>query len=145
MYQFSLDWFILMFNKSIKLAEPKDSKEERFTELFNSFLKLLYVMVCRGLFEKDKLLYSLMLCLKCQEIEKEIKLPEVMALLTGLPGAAKEEKPPDSDWLTAVSWARINVLQTLGDAFDGFVGEFAANIKGWQAVFDSDEPNEEEW
>merc|ERR1719171_1183572 len=97
-----------MFSQSISMAEPKESKDERFAELFRSFLSLLFVMVCRGLFEKDKLLYSLMLCLKCQEIEKELKLNEVMALLTGLPGRAKEEKPPDSDWLTNVSWNRIN-------------------------------------
>ena len=59
-------------------------------------LRLLFIMVCRGLFEKDKLLYAVMLTLKCQEIEKELKLNEVMALLTGLPGPAKEEKPADS-------------------------------------------------
>eukprot|EP00913_Durusdinium_trenchii_P022198 g20858.t1 len=76
MYQFSLDWFIAMFNQSIRQAEPKESKEERFQELFNSFIQLLFIMVCRGLFEKDKLLYSVMLTLKCQEIEKELKLNE---------------------------------------------------------------------
>jgi len=68
-----------------------------------------------------------------------------MALLTGLPGALKEEKPPNSDWLTDVSWKRVNVLQTLGDVFDGFIGEFSANLPGWQAVFDSDDPMEAEW
>merc|ERR1719324_1859001 len=34
MYQFSLDWFIQMFNKSIERAEQKESKDERFAELF---------------------------------------------------------------------------------------------------------------
>eukprot|EP00931_Biecheleriopsis_adriatica_P052316 TRINITY_DN3041_c0_g1_i3.p1 TRINITY_DN3041_c0_g1~~TRINITY_DN3041_c0_g1_i3.p1 ORF type:complete len:5045 (+),score=1273.98 TRINITY_DN3041_c0_g1_i3:2025-15137(+) len=145
MYQFSLDWFILMFNQSIKEAEPKESKDERFAELFRSFIQLLFIMVCRGLFEKDKLLYAVMLCLKCQEMEKELRLNEVMALLTGLPGTAKEDKPPDSGWLTQVSWNRINILMTLGDVFDGFVGEFSANIKGWQEVFDSDTPAEIDW
>lgn len=145
MYQFSLDWFIAMFNQSIRMAEPKESKEERFVELFNSFIQLLFVMVCRGLFEKDKLLYSVMLTLKCQEMEKELKLNEVMALLTGLPGPAKEEKPADSGWLTMVSWNRINQLMSLGDVFDGFVGEFSANIKLWQEVFDSDTPADVEW
>merc|ERR1719183_544910 len=99
------------------MAEPQDTKEERFEELFQSFIQLLFRMVCRGLFEKDKLLYAVMLTLKCQEIEKELKLNEVMALLTGLPGSAKEEKPADSEWLTNVSWAKINALQTLGDVF----------------------------
>eukprot|EP00442_Polarella_glacialis_P024664 CAMPEP_0115137118 /NCGR_PEP_ID=MMETSP0227-20121206/56805_1 /TAXON_ID=89957 /ORGANISM="Polarella glacialis, Strain CCMP 1383" /LENGTH=5027 /DNA_ID=CAMNT_0002544335 /DNA_START=143 /DNA_END=15226 /DNA_ORIENTATION=+ len=145
MYQFSLDWFIIMFNQSINEAEAKDSKDERFTELFRSFIQLLFIMVCRGLFEKDKLLYAVMLCFKCQEIEKELKLTEVMALLCGLPGAAKEEKPADSAWLTMVSWNRINALQSQGDVFDGFIGEFSANIGGWQEVFDSDSPEEVEW
>ena len=44
----------------------------------------------------------MMLTLKCQEIEKELKLNEVMALLTGLPGPAKEEKPADSGRLADV-------------------------------------------
>jgi len=145
MYQFSLDWFIKMFNLGIDLAEEKESKEERFVELFRSFIQLLFIMVSRSLFEKDKLLYSVMLTLKCQEMEKELKLPEVMALLTGLPGHVKEEKPPDSGWLTHVSWARVNALQSLGDAFDGFIGEFSANLGGWKAVFDSDDVDAVEW
>jgi len=145
MYQFSLDWFIAMFNLSIQKAEAKESKDERFAELFRSFIQLLFIMVCRGLFEKDKLLYAVMLCFKCQEMEKELKLNEVMALLTGLPGLAKEEKPANSDWLTVVSWNRINALQGLGDVFDGFIGEFSTQIAGWQAVFDCDDPMEAEW
>merc|ERR1719271_86981 len=145
MYQFSLDWFIKMFNVAIDRAEDKESKEERFAELFRSFISLLFVMVSRSLFEKDKMLYSIMLCLKCQEMEKELKLPEVMALLTGLPGHAKEEKPPDSQWLTQVSWTRIGVLQSLGDVFDGFSGEFTANLAGWKEVFNADDCFEVEW
>jgi dynein heavy chain len=145
MYQFSLDWFIKMFNLAIDRAEDKESKDERFAELFRSFIQLLFIMVSRSLFEKDKMLYSIMLCLKCQEMEKELKLPEVMALLTGLPGHVKEEKPPDSQWLTQVSWAKINALQLLGDVFDGFTGEFAGNLAGWKAVFDSDDVDAVEW
>jgi len=145
MYQFSLDWFIIMFNKSIDMAEAKDSKDERFAELFRSFISLLFVMVCRGLFEKDKLLYAVMLTFKCQEMEKELKLNEVMALLTGLPGAVKEDKPANTDWLTDVSWKRVNVLQTMGDVFDGFIGEFSSQLPGWQSVFDADDPMEADW
>jgi len=43
-----------------------------------------------------------------------------------------------SGWLTVVSWNRINQLMSLGDVFDGFVGEFSANIKQWQAVAHDD-------
>merc|ERR1719271_1440957 len=51
-YQFSLDWFIKMFIQSIAMAEAKDNKEDRFAELFRSFIQLLFLMVCRSLFEK---------------------------------------------------------------------------------------------
>merc|ERR1719387_1333366 len=71
MYQFSLDWFIKMFKLSIERAEG-------FAALFDSFIKILFIMVNRSLFEKDKLLYAVMLCFKCQEIEHELKLPEVL-------------------------------------------------------------------
>merc|ERR1719453_1832054 len=145
MYQFSLDWFISMFNKSIDMAEAKDNKEDRFAELFRSFIQLLFLMVCRSLFEKDKLLYSFMLCMKCQETDGELKLNETMALLTGIPGTSQEEKPEGSDWMTKVSWNRIVMLQQLGDVFDGFAGDFATNIAGWQAVFDSDNPKDVDW
>jgi len=145
MYQFSLDWFIKMFNISIDRAEEKDSKDERFKELFRSCNELFFTMCSRSLFEKDKLLYSIMITFKCQEIERELKLPEVMALLTCLPGVAKEEKPPDSAWLTQVSWNRMFSLHALGDVFDGFPGEVAANLSGWKDVFDSDDVFAVDW
>ena len=53
-------------------------------------------MVCRSLFEKDKLLFSTMPILKCEETDKELNLVQVMALLTGLPGTASEEKPAEA-------------------------------------------------
>ena len=54
-------WFIWMFVLSIGKAEKRGTKEERFAELFRSFLSLLFIRVSRSL-----LLYSFMLCLKCK-------------------------------------------------------------------------------
>jgi len=41
MYQFSLDWFILQFAEAIRRAEKGDSRDERFENLFDSFISLL--------------------------------------------------------------------------------------------------------
>merc|ERR1719399_1223172 len=38
MYQFSLDWFILQFASAIERAEKGDSRDERFENLFNSYI-----------------------------------------------------------------------------------------------------------
>lgn len=80
---------------------------------------MLYNMVCRSLFAKDKLLYSFMLCLKCQETDKELNLVQLMLLLTGVGGAATEPRPEDSEWMTDVTWNRVGVLATIGDVFSG--------------------------
>ncbi|CAD7961252.1 unnamed protein product [Amoebophrya sp. A25] len=147
MYEFSLDWFVVQFNTSIDMAEAKESKDDRLQELFRSCLARLYDMVCRSLFAKDKLLYSLMLCLKCMETDKELNLGQLTMLLTCVPGGATDPKPENSDWLTDVSWARVNTLTTLGDVFEGFMADFAGNLDGWKAVFDSEDPMaaEVEW
>jgi hypothetical protein len=100
MYQFSLDWFILQFAVAIEKAESADSRDERFENLFNSYIGLLYDLVCRSLFGAHKLLYSLLLTFKVQETDKELDSVAMLALLTGLPGNHPEEKPENSDWLT---------------------------------------------
>merc|ERR1719161_737353 len=145
MYQFSLDWFILQFASAIERAEKGDSRDERFENLFDSFISLLYDLVCMSLFAAHKLLYSLLLTFKVQEIDKELDAAGMLALLTGLPGSHPEEKPGDSDWLTDVSWVRVKNLQKLGGTFEGFIEEFKAQINGWKAIFDSDTPMEDEW
>merc|ERR1719506_3588673 len=145
MYQFSLDWFILQFASAISRAEKGDSRDERFENLFDSFISLLYDLVCMSLFAAHKLLYSVLLTFKVQEIDKELDATGMLALLTGLPGSHPEEKPGDSDWLTDVSWVRVKNLQKLGGSFEGFIEEFKAQINGWKAIFDSDTPMEDEW
>ena len=96
-------WFIQMFVLSIDKAKRKETKEERFAELFRTFLSLLFIMISRSLFEAYKPLYSVMLCLKCQDTERDLKLSEITAWTTGLLGFAKDEKPEKTEWLSQVS------------------------------------------
>jgi dynein heavy chain len=145
MYQFSLDWFILQFAVAIERAESAESRDERFENLFQSYIALLYDLVCRSLFGEHKLLYSILLTFKVQEIDKELDPAAMLALLTGLPGSHPEEKPENSDWLTPVSWLRIKNLQKLGGSFDGFIDEFKSTVNDWQHVFDHENPLEIDW
>ena len=64
-----------------------------------------------------------MLCLRSRH-RLELELNEITAWRTGLPGSVKEETPENTERLIQVSWNQVNMLQTLGDTFDGFVGEF---------------------
>ena len=61
MYQFSLDWFSNLFELGISLAEKSNDLRKRLQNLNETILFLLYSNVCKSLFAKDKLLFSVML------------------------------------------------------------------------------------
>ena len=70
MYQYSLEWFINIYLAAIDQAE-KARGETRNRNLNEKFIFLLYENVCRSLFEKDKLLLSILLTLKMLYFDNE--------------------------------------------------------------------------
>lgn len=62
MYQFSLPWFISIYHKSIRECDRRTETSDRISDLNNHFTSVIYEHISRSLFQRHKLIFSLILC-----------------------------------------------------------------------------------
>lgn len=104
MYQYSLQWFANLFSNAIENSPKSNVELTRIKNLNDFFTHLLYENVCRSLFEKDKLLFSFVLCVKILFGEKAMDPEEMRYFLAGPSGEIKIEKNPTT-FLGDLEWA----------------------------------------
>ena len=148
MYQYSLEWYLRIYTQSILDAGGPPTPSERTKNILNSFTNSLYQNVCRSLFEKDKLLFSFLMCLKAQtpnESNKEREhQAEVRFLMTGGTTTHFNKRNPSNGWLENKDWAAIEELSEFSN-FHNFSNDFATHIDVWKEVWESSDPNAMVW
>ncbi|CAG5117460.1 unnamed protein product, partial [Candidula unifasciata] len=141
MYQYSLEWFVTIFLSSIAQAERAESLTERVSHINEAFTYNLFVNVCRSLFEKHRLLFGLLMCVR-KEMEKgTIDMNEWRWLIAGGTHIPKELPNPAPDWLSVRSWNDILTVAAL-PAFSEFAEDFPNHLEFFQAMFDSSDPQD---
>ncbi|XP_039204063.1 dynein heavy chain 12, axonemal isoform X3 [Crotalus tigris] len=139
MYQYSLSWFVNLYINSIHDSNKSKILEKRLRYLNDHFTYNLYCNVCRSLFEKDKLLFSFLLCCNLLMARKEIEHQEFMFLLTGGVGLKSKFKNPDPSWLQDKSWDEICRASDMS-AFKGLRNHVTSQPNEWRNIYDSKEP-----
>ncbi|CAL9702663.1 unnamed protein product [Knipowitschia caucasica] len=139
MYQYSLSWFVNLYINSIQDSMKSKILEKRLRYLIDHFTYNLYSNVCRSLFEKDKLLFSFLLCCNLQLAKNEIDYPEFMFLLTGGVGLQNTTPNPDPTWLQDKNWDEICRANEL-PGLQGIKNTFIKNPGGFKAIYDSKDP-----
>ncbi|XP_076648121.1 dynein heavy chain at 36C [Halictus rubicundus] len=139
MYQYSLVWFVNLFKNTIDNTDPVEDIQQRLQDLTREFTYSLYVNICRSLFEKDKLLFSLLLSVNLLNKRGEISIPQWMFLLTGGVGLDNPFASPAA-WLPSKSWDELCRLDNV-PGFQGFKDSFTKNLNAWKVVFDHMEPH----
>jgi dynein heavy chain len=148
MYQYSLAYYMALFNKCIVNAEPSDDLEVRLETLIKYITENMYLNVCRGLFEAHKLIYALLICTQIMRKEQQtIGLTE-WNLLIRTAARLKEDdlyaENPNPKVIPALSWEFVVILQRAMPEFEGLCDDMAEHIDEWAAYIQAVEPQKEE-
>ncbi|KAG5886035.1 hypothetical protein JTB14_000014 [Gonioctena quinquepunctata] len=80
-YQFSLDWYVNLFYKSIALAEKSRELAKRCNNLKKTFIYHLFLKTVHSLHEDDKIIFLFQLTLAVKKSTKSVTPEEISFLL----------------------------------------------------------------
>jgi dynein heavy chain len=109
MYQNSLVYVKSLFNKAIELSPQAKTIDERLNILITNITKTMYKNISRGLFEKDKMIYSFLIVTSIKRNSGIIDEGMWNILLRGPSLLTPQEtdsqlQNPDPELLNKISW-----------------------------------------
>merc|ERR1712054_469053 len=153
MYQYSLEYYAGLFRRIMRDATPCEELDQRLQILLDAVALVMYQNVCRGLFNKDRSLYSSLICGQILRERGDILESEWNVLLRGAGAVDRELQEPNPDpnrinefdWDTI--WAAENRICSGTDADGNPIQPFAGLMKSistewdeWLAWIDSEDP-----
>lgn len=113
MYQYSLQWFLGLFEAGLDNSEKTEDVAVRCDNVNEFFTYSLYKNICRGLFEKSILLFSFTLCMKLMQGKDRINAAELRFLLSGATSTETVLANPAGEWLVDSCWLDISGVYSL--------------------------------
>lgn len=141
MYQFALDSYVDLFNQSIDKSMKSEDVASRLRALNDYHTFAVYRTTCRGLFEKDKLLFSFHMCVKIMTHARKLNLEEYQFFLKGGQVLDKDIQPPNPcpHWLPEKCWDNVYELDKL-TTFRGIAQSFEQMGSDWYEWYLSSDP-----
>lgn len=139
MYQFSLKAFVVVFKRAISNTSKQRSPRDRVDALLDSITYSVHLYTCRGLFEKDKLIYKAQLVFQILLRANKVSPIEIDFLLR-LPYTTNIQSP--FEFLPHYLWGGVKTLSGI-DNFHGLDRDFELSTKRWRKFIESETPENE--
>lgn len=148
MYSCSLTQFLEQFDYSVKHSDQVQPTSKRVDKIIDFLTYQVYRYMNRGLFERDKMMFKLMVALKISVVNGDLTNEDVMIFLKagGSLDKNQERSCPFSKWMSEKVW--LNAIQLTRHSFGreqvpvfkDLTDHFARNDIGWRKWFDESEP-----
>ena len=141
MYQYSLEFFTRLFKMRLEKSEQSDDVDKRLEILIDDITRAFYLSICRGLFERDKLLYSFLNTAQILMRAEAITTDEWNFFLRGSTNDYKDKENP-TNWLEEKTWISLQGLQDCHDNFKGLVDSITdkGDQVEWKQICQSETP-----
>lgn len=135
-YQFSLKSFVVVFLRAMTLTEPEENLRIRLISLQDSITYHVFVYTNRALFERDKLMFTLLLAIQVLTQTNKVSQNDLDLLLRFQAG-----EPVDSpvDFLTDLQWGNVISLSKL-ESLTGLNTDIETTPKLWRNLLSSAHP-----
>ncbi|KAF4654403.1 hypothetical protein FOL47_009992, partial [Perkinsus chesapeaki] len=143
MYQFSLFYFVRMFMYTIHNAEKSDDLDTRLKTLITDITEYVFKLVCRGLFEVHKLIFSFLIQTQIDRHAGHIQNAEWGLLLRGVGIQDVSGRPnnPDVDLIPEKQWQLLFAVQQLVPQLGDICSHINKNIDPWRRWCCEEEPH----
>ena len=140
-YQFSLKAFNVVFMKAVERADPADDVQQRVNNLIACITYSVFVYTTRGLFERDKLIFTAQVAFQILLKKKDIN-PIELDFLLRFPAQPNVTSPVD--FLSNQSWGGIKALSTM-EEFRNLDRDIEGSAKRWKKFVEHECPETEKF
>lgn len=143
MYQNSLQQFLEQFDLSLSNSENSIMLERRIENIISYLTYAIFKYKCRGLYEKHKTLFTILMTLKIDIDKGKITRDQFEYFIKG--GASidlNSINPKPFDWVTDVCWMNLGLLQTISP-FNEILTMIESNEKAWKIWYEKSNPEKE--
>lgn len=144
MYNVSLGQFLEIFYDGIDNSPKAQLTKDRVNNIIYALTYKAYRYINRGIFERDKITFKLMMVLRIQIKEGTLLGSDVSLLLKA--GAAVDDRNKKFNWLDQKTWNNIIALTKHkfgpdGNMFyKGIVDSMTRSANEWRSFYDADDP-----
>eukprot|EP00744_Colponema_vietnamica_P002494 GILI01003899.1.p1 GENE.GILI01003899.1~~GILI01003899.1.p1 ORF type:complete len:1783 (+),score=399.51 GILI01003899.1:800-5350(+) len=155
MYQYSLEYFKKLVAGVVTEAVKPDGfdnespqpdlLEEHLLNLIDGITETTYLQICRGLFNKDKTILSLLMCTTISRDRDEISYFEWEMFIRASALVSSEVPPlPDNlaSWMSIQQWELIDTANHVVPALKGLRDDVTKRSEEWKQYANCDAPHE---